>query len=394
MSWQPERPILSPEQRSRSVSQPARAASRPHIAEWFGHRVFPAVSSGDTPIEDQGSERCPFLTQTLKHSTACVKAPNSRGVCTISASSNGPRQDWLVCPYRALDDELLNDIVCRLYGIPPLEPILIRPVVALSDDAGRSEILTAVRDGGRAFVYFQDKLGGEISLAKTQASPELSFDITVVELLPAPSTGSVPGLGKSAVTTGRYGVIELQTTDTHGSYAQAVSALSSALDLHQERFSEQLSQNSEWAGRKVEGPNISNVFKRTFYQIAFKFQITKRDTAVGCALALPQPVWDSWQPFLGAPELHQLADGTWRLLDDQASQPSDWIYVFDIGNEPGDGGAPAPIRVNLVIGTDAATLSRAAFEVAPAQAVAHGGGHDAVADAITRRLGRYLPEIS
>jgi hypothetical protein len=384
---------MSPERRARSVSQSARAASRPHIAEWFGHRVFPTVSSGDKPIEDQESKRCPFLTQTLKHSTPCVKATNSRGVCTISASSNGPRQDWLVCPYRALDDGLLSDMVCRLYGIPPLDPVLIRPVVALSDDAGKSEILAAVRGGGRAFVYFQDKLGGEISLAKTQASPELSFDITVVELLPASSAGSVPRLGEPTVTTGRYGVIELQTTDTHGTYAQAVSALTSALDLHQERFSTQLAENPEWAGRKVEGPNISNVFKRTFYQIAFKFQVTKRDTSVGCALALPQPVWDSWQPFLGAPELHQLTDGTWRLLDDQASQPSDWIYVFDIDTEPSPDGAPAPIRVSLVIGTDAATLSRAAFEVAPARAVAHGGEHDAVAEAITRRIGRYLPGV-
>jgi hypothetical protein len=285
-------------------------------------------------------------------------------------------------------------MVCRLYGIPPLEPVVIRPVVALGDDAGRSEILAAVRDGGRVFVYFQDKLGGEISLSRTQASPELSFDITVVELLSASPVDSGQGQSVAAVTTGRYGVIELQTTDTHGSYAQAVGALTSALDLHKEHFSVQLSENPEWAGRKVEGPNISNVFKRTFYQIAFKFQVTKRDTSVGCALALPQPVWDSWQPFLGAPDLHQLEDGTWRLLDDQKSHPSDWIYVFDIDTQPGVAGAPAPIRVNLVIGTDAATLSRAAFEVAPAHAVAHGGGNDAVAETIIRRLGRYLPEIS
>ena len=385
---------MSPERRARRASQAARVASRPHIAEWFGHRVFPTVSSGDTPIDDQQSERCPFLTQTLKRSTPCVKAPNSRGVCTISASSNGPRQDWLVCPYRALDDGLLGDMVCRLYGIPPLDPVLIRPVVALADEAGRSEILDAVHGGGRAFVYFQDKLGGEISLSKTGASPELSFDITVVELLPAASDDLWPGLSEPAVTVGKYGVIELQTTDTHGSYSHAVTALTSALDLHKEHFSDQLAENPEWAGRKIEGPNISNVFKRTFYQIAFKFQVTKRETSVGCALALPQPVWDSWQPFLGAPELHEQPDGTWRLLDDQAVQPSDWIYVFDIDTEPSPGGRPAPIRVSLVIGTDAATLSRAAFEVAPAKAVAHGGEHDAVAETITRRLGRYLSEIS
>jgi hypothetical protein len=377
----------------RSDSQPDRVASRPHIAEWFGHRVFPTVSSGDTPIDDQQSKRCPFLTQTLKRSTACVKAPNSRGVCTISASSNGPRQDWLVCPYRALDDGLLGDMVCRLYGIPPLDPVLIRPVVALADEAGRSEILDAVSGEGRAFVYFQDKLGGEISLSKTGASPELSFDITVVELLSA-SADHPAGLGGPAVIVGKYGVIELQTTDTHGSYSHAVTALNSALDLHKARFSDQLRENPEWSGRKIEGPNISNVFKRTFYQIAFKFQVTKRETSVGCALALPQPVWDSWQPFLGGPELHEQADGTWRLLDDQAIRPSDWIYVFDIDTEPSPGGRPAPIHVSLVIGTDATTLSRAAFEVAPAKAVAHGGDHDAVTEAITRRLGRYLSEIS
>jgi hypothetical protein len=287
-------------------------------------------------------------------------------------------------------------MVCRLYGIPPLDPVLIRPVVALADEAGRSEILNAVHDsgGGRVFVYFQDKLGGEISLSRTGGSPELSFDITVVELLPAASADLWPGLSEPAVTVGKYGVIELQTTDTHGSYSHAVTALTSALDLHKERFSGQLAENPEWAGRRIEGPNISNVFKRTFYQIAFKFQVTKRDTSVGCALALPQPVWDSWQPFLGAPELHEQLDGTWRLLDDRAVRPSDWIYVFDIDTEPSPGGRPAPIRVSLVIGTDAATLSRAAFEIAPARAVAHGGEHDAVVETIARRLSRYLTEIS
>lgn len=382
---------MSPDRRVRRASQPDRAALRPHIAEWFGHRIFPTVSFGDTPIEDQRSGRCPFLTETLNHKTPCVKAPNSRGVCTISASSNGPRQDWLVCPYRALDAGLLGDMVCRLYGIPPLDPVLIRPVVALADEASRSEILDAMRGAARVFVYFQDKLGGEISLAKTGASPELSFDITVVELLPPAPSGQGPGFSEPLISIGKYGVIELQTTDTHGSYAHAVTALTSALDLHNEHFSEQLAENPEWAARKIEGPNISNVFKRTFYQVAFKFQVTKRETSVGCALALPQPVWDSWQPFLGAPDLFEQSDGTWRLLDDRSSQPGDWIYVFDIDTEPSPGGGPAPVRVNLVIGTDAATLSRAVFEIAPAKAVAHGGDRDAVAETIARRISRYLP---
>lgn len=344
-------------------------------------------------MSDQRAGNCPFLTEALKTTTACVKAPNSRGVCTISATSNGPRQDWLVCPYRALDDRLLADITRRLYSMPALDPVLIRPVVALGDESSRSEILAAVGGQRRVFVYFQDKLGGEIGLSGTAASPELSFDITVVELLPAVATARTMSPCDRAVRAGKYGVIELQTMDFHGTYKNAVAALTSALDLHGNRFAQVLADNPEWAGRGIEGPNIANVFKRTFYQIAFKFQVTKREESVGCALALPQPVWDSWQPFLGAPDLHEQADGTFRLLDDQEARPLDWIYVFDVDTAPGPSGRPAPLRVSLVIGTDAGTLSRAVFEVAPARAVGRGGNTDPVVESIARRLSRYLPGI-
>ena len=348
--------------------------------------MFPIVAGGPKASVDQASGRCPFLTQTVGETMACVKTANSRGVCTISASSNGPRQDWLVCPYRALDESLLTGMVRRLYGLGEERPVLIRPVRALSDATIRDEVLAAAQetDPRQVLVYFQDKLGGEIGLSKTPASPELSFDITVVELT---SQGG-------DLRVGRYGVIELQTTDTHGSYAQAVTALTNALDLHGGGFHTVVQQNPEWAGRKVEGPNISNVFKRTFYQIALKFQVTRRETSAGCILALPRPVWDSWQPFLGAPELHLQQDGTWRLLDDHEANPANWIYVFDIGEEQGPDGAPAPINSSLVIGTDAATLSRAAFDIAPAKALANGAGTDAIVSAIIRRLTAYLPGVS
>ena len=75
-----------------------------------------------------------------------------------------------------------------LYGVPPLDSVLIRPVVVLETEHGRAELFNGVRSGVRTFVYFQDKLGGEIGLSKTTASPELSFDITVVELLPSPAS--------------------------------------------------------------------------------------------------------------------------------------------------------------------------------------------------------------
>jgi hypothetical protein len=129
-------------------------------------------------------------------------------------------------------------MVRRLYRLPEGAPVLIRPALTLADQALRAEAMTALHpdDPRRLFVYFQDKLGGEIGLSKTAASPEISFDITV---------------------------IELQTADTHGSYRQAVTALTSALDLHGKNFPQMLAENPEWAGRNIEGPNISNVFKRT-----------------------------------------------------------------------------------------------------------------------------------
>jgi hypothetical protein len=128
-------------------------------------------------------------------------------------------------------------------------------------------------------------------------------------------------------------------------------------------------------------------------QISVKFQVTSRDTSAGCVLALPKPVWDSWQPFLGAPELHQTPDGTWRLLDDRTATPNNWIYVFDIGDDASPDGGPAPVNVCLVIGTDAPTLSRAAFDVAPARAVEHGAGTDAVVSSIVRRLRAHIPVV-
>jgi hypothetical protein len=105
--------------------------------------VFPTVAAGPDALSQQRSGCCPFLSDTLGKTTPCVKAENSRGVCTISATSNGPRQDWLVCPYRALDDDLLAGMVRRLYGLPDHVSLLIRPAKALEDSAIREETLLA-----------------------------------------------------------------------------------------------------------------------------------------------------------------------------------------------------------------------------------------------------------
>lgn len=387
--------------RPRSARQPAesRAANHPHIAEWYGHRVFPTVSPSPAALADQQAGRCPFLTQAFGHDRKCTKKPNAQGVCTVSAASNRRRQDWLVCPNRALDDELLGAMVRRLFGIPTGEPVSLTAFSSLSEPERRDQVLQAVTgpDSPRQFVYFRSIVGGEIALQATAASPEVSFDITVVELLadgpnPPMLTGLAPA--ETRVRAGKYGVIELQTMDFHGTYRHAVDALRNALNLHPSDFAEQVAKNPEWARRDMEGPNIANVFKRTFYQVALKFQVTKHDSSVGCILALPQPVWDSWQPFLGAPELRDQGDGTWRLLDDRSPDPTDWICVFDISEEPAHDGGPADVNLRLMIGTDAATLSRAALEVAPAKAVEYGGSDDAIMAVVMRKLRMFLPRLS
>jgi hypothetical protein len=57
--------------------------------------------------------------------------------------------------------------------------------------------------------------------------------------------------------------------DFHGSYRAAVTNLRDAHRLHGRKFPKELAQNQGWASEDVEGPNIANVFKRTFYQTLF-----------------------------------------------------------------------------------------------------------------------------
>src|SRR6058998_969423 len=102
-----------------ATQPPADAGAGPgnFVSEWFGHRIHPVVAATAQALEDQRSNRCPFLSMITGTSRECVKKPAARGICTISASSNGPRQDWIVCPYRALDPALVKAAAERLY--PP-----------------------------------------------------------------------------------------------------------------------------------------------------------------------------------------------------------------------------------------------------------------------------------
>jgi hypothetical protein len=248
----------------------------------------------------------------------------------------------------------------------PDENVNLVAVTRLSNNAEAAAFRSAVRAGVPSLVYFQAKLGGEINVSPTDRSPQFSFDSTMVEVI-ANEDGTL--------RLGRYGIFEIQTMDFHGSYRAATKNLRDALRLHDDQFSSMLGQRPDWASEKIEGPNISNAFKRTFYQMMFKFQIGAHGHSTGCVLAIPVAVWDSWQRHLGKPELIHHQDGTYRLAvsgDETVSgdRPPAWIYVFDV--DMSTQVSPNNIQVVKVIGTDAAAFSYFALEVAPEATLEEG----------------------
>lgn len=355
------------------------------VSEWFGHRVHPEVISTPTSIADQQAERCPFLTRATNEDRPCIKAANARGVCTISSLSNGPRQDWLVCPYRALSDSLVSRATRQLFAIPADVVPFVTPAVTLRHDDVRADVATRLHAGQPVFIYFDKKTGGELSIPPTERSPEFSFDVTIVELT----------IEHGSPHIGRFGILEIQTMDFHGSYRDAVRNLREGLRMHPTRFGPTVQDNQWWLSEGVEGPNISNVFKRTFYQMMFKFQLGQHDRCAGCVLAVPQSVWDSWQRHLGAPELIAEEDGTHSLLAPGRPRLNPcpaWIYVFDPDATSSE--TPSPIVLRKMIGTDASSMSHWALEVAPAAALSNIDAEAGMLAVLSRRLRLLWPELA
>lgn len=355
------------------------------VSEWFGHRVYPTIVSTAASVADQQNERCPFLTDATGEPRKCIKAEAAKGVCTISSLSNGSRQDWLVCPYRALNDDLVSNSIRQLFALPSGIHPFVTPAVTLKRTDVRDDISKRLAAGEHVFIYFDKKTSGELSIPPTERSPEFSFDVTVVEVT---HKDGVPHIG-------HFGILEIQTMDFHGSYRDAVRNLREGLRMHPTRFGPTVQDNQWWLSEGVEGPNIANVFKRTFYQMMFKFQLGHHDRCAGCVLAIPQSVWDSWQRHLGAPELKAEADGTFSLLAPGRARPDPcpaWIYVFD--PDARTDVTPSPIVVRKMIGTDAPSISHWALEVAPAAALSNIDAEVGLLSALSRRLKLFWPELA
>ena len=386
----------------------ARRAARPpqeignYVSEWFGRRIYPAVRlDGIGGITGANKNVCPFLTEMQSAKTECWKSANSKGVCTINSASNRAgtpprrvRQDWLVCPHRVIHTDLVKESCARIFGNDGAERYPI-PVSALRNAEKLDLFKFDVSERGRGFLFFQDKLGGEISLSGTEKNPEMAFDVTLVEVLRTAGGGF--GLG-------RYGIMEVQTMDFHGSYKAAVDALNNALDLHRTEFPAILQNNLDWARRGVEGPNIANVFKRTFYQMLVKFQLSSGNAAAGTVLALPEFVWDSWQPFLGGPTLVETGGGYSVIAGAPATILNAFICVFDIDaaavsgreGETGVAGATdiSPIRIKTFIKVDPETLAHHAFTEVPREILRNIAGADLIMASIRNRLSPLWPELT
>lgn len=355
-----------------------------YVSEWFGHPVYPNVVSTADSLAGQRTELCPFLSQAKSEAQRCIKSEAARGVCTISTLPRGDRQDWLVCPYRALDPNLVGNAVGRLFGFGVGQSALIFPAVRLVDHSMREQVNATLGAGGRAFIYFDEKLGGELSIPRTARSPEFAFDVTIFEV----------DLREQKPHIGRFGVMEIQTMDFHGSYRHAVRNLKDAFRLHGDDFGAALQSRSDWLSEEIEGPNIANVFKRTFYQIMFKFQLGKSARCAGCVLAIPLSVWNSWQPHLGMPELVKEADGTYSLFKPGEPRPAPvpaWIYAFDL--DAASAQTPSPIVFSKIIATDAPSLSYYALDVAPAAALDNITSETGMLSLVARRLARLWPEL-
>ena len=209
------------------------------------------------------------------------------------------------------------------------------------------------------------------------------------------TVSSVSNGPRQGFSVSRYGILEIQTMDYHGSYKNAVNNLRDGLRLHGETFPTALEANLDrWAGEGMEGPNVANVFKRTFYQMMLKFRMAgEGSAAAGTILALPRSVWDSWQPFLGAPELEEESPGIMRLrtIPGATSEPplNAFICVFDLDDN--DAASISPVRIEHFVRMSPERLTHHAFTVVPAHILQSIQTDESVLARIRARLGVWWP---
>lgn len=349
-----------------------------YVAEWFGHRVWPEVDTSEAARINQSARACPFLTTVTGEATECVKRTKKPGwsepygVCTISSTANGKRQDWINCPHRTLDQHftLLSAAVHSLYRIPDTEDIVLLPVTVLNQPEQRNRIRAGLDSGRLIFVFSAIKLGGEVSLPETAASPAAAVDVSIVQVLEAELDGR-------PTKYGQHLFYEIQTADFHGSPLIAAAALRDLCPKGDpvSGFHDRLVGKKAVAGNAVEGPNKSNIFKRTIYQMILKIALSEHAASTGFAIVIPVAVWDSWFKHLGGPTLHPLGkDGKHfalkapkETLKGIRAKSRAAILVFEIDHAATE--RPQPLTLLKHIWCTSEALTYFAFQQAAEKAI-------------------------
>jgi hypothetical protein len=204
-----------------------------------------------------------------------------------------------VCPHRVINSSILSRSCQRIFGLD--HEVIPVASVRLEEEGELERFANSVVANRVGYLFFHAKLGGEVSISGTSKSPELSFDITIVEIKPDEAGGFV---------VSRYGILELQTMDYHGTYVHSVNNLRDGLRLHPATFPQALEANLDhWSGEGIEGPNIANVFKRTFYQMLLKFRLAM-------ALRLRERSWH-YLVRSGIPGNHSSVLPSWKTKTHQ-----------------------------------------------------------------------------
>jgi hypothetical protein len=370
------------------------------VAEWFGHIVWPPEQVDESPdaIRDQVAQRCPFLSSATASDVLCIKKARGAGdeyrtgFCTASSPSTGVREDWLACPARVFDQRfaLIRSAVVNLFGLDPDDQFDVYPLTRFAEGEIRAQVsaLGEDRNGRRVFAFASNPptLGGEIDIPETHRSPGNKVDVSIFEVV---------GVADNLPKLGRFAIFEIQTADFHGSPLHAIGELRTLGPPTRDRdYHEAIAANPERLGKRIEGPNKANIFKRTIYQMILKIQMAKDPRCAGFCVVLPEPVWRSWKRHLGDPPLEDDPDrpGIVRLATPAASDDDEkliekepaWILVFRIDRDSDE--TPRPLEIVRQIATDSAALLHFAFEEAPEAAVSEGA-LDRFAAAFERRLG-------
>ena len=124
-----------------------------------------------------------------------------------------------------------------------------------------------------------------------------------------------------------------------------------------------------------------------FYQTLLKFELSREGAAASTILALPQSVWESWQPFLGRPVIEHVDGLNYRIKgsdNDLYHGTNAWIFVFDLDET--SRASISPLRITAKIRVSGTDLIEHAFVNVPKHMLHWATNEDALLQRIRSRI--------